>query len=659
MSNAISKNFFGMDAPSLFIGVVESRQDPLGLGRVQVRCAGWHSDSLGDIPSENLPWAEVGQPGTFKLFGTPKEADVVLGFFADGRSAQVPIVIAILPGIPSIPPNTGQGFNDLRSDETIKNAPKKPVSRTYATDGSGVKVKEVDTSNTAALGALRHPNALELGVPSYPGVTRYQNLANTVIGDRKVNLDKGIISAAAQQWDEPYPAYNALYPYNSAIETESGHIIEFDDTPGSERLAMAHRSGAFFEFYPTGSKVEKITRSNYQIVMADDHLHVMGRVMITVGGDAYIRTVGNTNLEVDQSLNIAVAQDCNVTVGRALNFKAQSLNFDIAQDIDLISQGGQFFTAAAIDVNASGHVNLQSGTDTNILASGDVNAQGDNLNLSASKSLAMGGQSVGTDVPFQAPSFDMSSLSPGSASDAASGSPAGLGAAPGAGNPTNATVAEEIVPIPLPSNFAIEFDSTTGTAFIQQQFLNPDGSHPTATPFANTPCNFDPMTRTFLPSSAWGLSSSGTAFLQANEGLAKVIAPGQIQAYPDPVTKAQPYTIGYGSTQAGTGQEITLATIISMETATNWMDDTVNNSILPSMRKLITVQLTQSMVDALVDFIYNVGTGNFAKSTLLKDINAQSWCQAGADFGNWTLAAGQQVPGLLTRRTKERQLFLS
>ena len=51
--------FMGLDGFVWFVGVVESRQDPAKLGRVQVRCLGFHTENLNLIPSEELPWAHV------------------------------------------------------------------------------------------------------------------------------------------------------------------------------------------------------------------------------------------------------------------------------------------------------------------------------------------------------------------------------------------------------------------------------------------------------------------------------------------------------------------------------------------------------------------------------------------------------------------------
>jgi hypothetical protein len=88
-----------------YMGVVESREDPLKLNRVQVRVFGVHTESLEDIPTDKLPWAVclssgasisgIGHSGAQYLEGT-----VVFLFFQDGESKQVPIILGGMHGVP-------------------------------------------------------------------------------------------------------------------------------------------------------------------------------------------------------------------------------------------------------------------------------------------------------------------------------------------------------------------------------------------------------------------------------------------------------------------------------------------------------------------------------------------------------------------------------
>ena len=47
-----------------FQGVIEDRNDPLKIGRVKIRCYGYHTENKQDLPTEDLPWATPITPVT-------------------------------------------------------------------------------------------------------------------------------------------------------------------------------------------------------------------------------------------------------------------------------------------------------------------------------------------------------------------------------------------------------------------------------------------------------------------------------------------------------------------------------------------------------------------------------------------------------------------
>ena len=119
----MSENYFmGLDGFIWFTGVVEDRNDPDALGRVRVRCLGFHTENLEDIPTKDLPWATVMHPVTDPsmqgLGHTPSflvEGSWVIGFFADAKERQQPIIMGSLPGIPTNRPDYTKGYNDPRN----------------------------------------------------------------------------------------------------------------------------------------------------------------------------------------------------------------------------------------------------------------------------------------------------------------------------------------------------------------------------------------------------------------------------------------------------------------------------------------------------------------------------------------------------------------
>jgi hypothetical protein len=96
-------NFAGLNGFIWWVGQIEDRADPLGIGRCRVRIFGWHTDNDSMIPTESLPWAHPVFPlNNSKSFQSPELNEWVVGFFMDGESGQFPIMFGVLPGISSV-----------------------------------------------------------------------------------------------------------------------------------------------------------------------------------------------------------------------------------------------------------------------------------------------------------------------------------------------------------------------------------------------------------------------------------------------------------------------------------------------------------------------------------------------------------------------------
>ena len=96
-------DFQGKSGFIWWVGVVENRMDPLGLGRCQIRAFGWHDDGNPQtkvkLKVDDLPWATPLLPcNAAKTFSVPELGDWVVGFFLDGESAQFPIMMGVIPG---------------------------------------------------------------------------------------------------------------------------------------------------------------------------------------------------------------------------------------------------------------------------------------------------------------------------------------------------------------------------------------------------------------------------------------------------------------------------------------------------------------------------------------------------------------------------------
>jgi lysozyme len=123
----------------------------------------------------------------------------------------------------------------------------------------------------------------------------------------------------------------------------------------------------------------------------------------------------------------------------------------------------------------------------------------------------------------------------------------------------------------------------------------------------------------------------------------------RLVAYQDQV---RVWTIGYGHTK-GVYEGMTC----TMEQAEKWLRIDVEDAE-HAVNDLVKVPLSQKQFDALVDFVFNLGIGNFAKSTLLRLVNASNFKYASKEFERWNRAGGIVRAGLTRRRLAEKDLFL-
>lgn len=138
------------------------------------------------------------------------------------------------------------------------------------------------------------------------------------------------------------------------------------------------------------------------------------------------------------------------------------------------------------------------------------------------------------------------------------------------------------------------------------------------------------------------VSTDGLALTKSCEGC-------QLTAYQDPVGI---WTIGYGHT----GPDVYKGLVIAQDRA-DYLLELDLKSAAKTVCNLTTVKLTQNQIDALTDFVFNLGAEAFRTSTLLKCINAGDMDGAAKEFGKWNKAGGKVLPGLTKRRAAEAALF--
>ena len=364
-----------------YYGIVEDRQDPLKIGRVRVRVHGIHTEKKGDISTPDLPWAQVVLPTTsagLSGFGTQHglvEGSTVLLFFRDEGECQQPVVIGSTVGIPDEgyiknlkqesmprPDGVGMGFNDPRrlttdaydgtpDGKNPTHSSKRGFGLTTALDTAPKIYASRDVSHIGKGSSITEPTLTKSDLPYYPlytGKTDVSKLAGTdsksLHSGRDILKSNGVLFLGTPEDKESVvgsldeegniksPA-KPVYPYNKVIQSESGHVIEMDDTPSVERLAIEHRSGTFQEIHPDGSQVTRVVNDNYTIICRDEEVHIGGKVNIKVLGDANIETVGKLNIKsfsdgvIDVNGNLDIKAGNELTISAAKHVKVRTPKF--------------------------------------------------------------------------------------------------------------------------------------------------------------------------------------------------------------------------------------------------------------------------------------------------------------------------------------------
>jgi hypothetical protein len=223
---------------------------------------------------------------------------------------------------PAVRNDTTQGFIDDRlrnANNYVEYAPRRFKSNM---DGTGKNVHEDYPQSTAKIG---WPDVLESTTPRQARGQKADTL--TEAHDQRTTFDVSVSTFAqsgysknssgeykADTWagarnpttTQPSNPFNANYPYNHVRLTESGHLFEADDTPGAERIKEAHRTGTYYEVGPDGSRVTKIVRDDFTVIVGDERVNIQGAAIVTVEGDCNLYTRGNFTHQVDGDYNLLV-----------------------------------------------------------------------------------------------------------------------------------------------------------------------------------------------------------------------------------------------------------------------------------------------------------------------------------------------------------------
>ena len=264
----------------LFIGVVEDINDPLKLNRVRVRIFGYHTENRDFLPTANLPWAILVNPITsasISSIGSThglESGSWIVGFWMDdNENPQHPCVIGSIASNSSAVKNLG--FND-------------PNGVLPVHEGNDLPKEAYDHENSKSYRIKKSIAVDEVPVAVPPKLST-------------IAVDESDDYYENKPWSSPDPesTNQPSYPSNHTIRTKSGHVLEFDDTPGNERICLFHRSGSYKEIDASGDEIEMNVGSKYNVVFGSDNVYVKGNMNLTIDGDYRQLVKGSYHLEVE------------------------------------------------------------------------------------------------------------------------------------------------------------------------------------------------------------------------------------------------------------------------------------------------------------------------------------------------------------------------
>lgn len=156
-------------------------------------------------------------------------------------------------------------------------------------------------------------------------------------------------------------------------------------------------------------------------------------------------------------------------------------------------------------------------------------------------------------------------------------------------------------------------------------------------------------------------SEAGIELIHSFEGLHKVRPDGRIEAYPDPGTGDDPWTIGWGSTGIDpfNGGRIREGTVWTREQCDQRFEQHLEQFERAVMNGTANRPCSQAQFDAMVSLCYNIGPAGFARSSVLRRHRAGDYAGAAKAFLMWNKAGGRVMRGLTRRREAEAALYRS
>lgn len=203
------------------------------------------------------------------------------------------------------------------------------------------------------------------------------DIEKTIVGLKKKKLATTVgIANSETTWDELAPAYCSKYPFNHVIESESGHVIEMDDTPGRERIHIYHRSGTNIEIDKDGTVRQHVQGDSYEVNIRNKRMYTKGTWDMTIDGPTTLLAKDKADIEIFGKTTVHIHNDVDLDVAGDLRLKAKNIYMESDQDFNI--KAGNY-----LNQQAAGNMSFTSGGNEDHRAGGDFDVDASTVNLNS------------------------------------------------------------------------------------------------------------------------------------------------------------------------------------------------------------------------------------------------------------------------------------
>jgi hypothetical protein len=188
------------------------------------------------------------------------------------------------------------------------------------------------------------------------------------------------------------PLIPSQYPKNQVQETVSGHILEFDDTPGNERVLIKHNTGAGVEMRADGTVIVSAVNNKVEVTGADHKVIVEGNGQLIYNGNLNLKVAGDMILDVGGNFNLKANTKREIINGPSVSEVHGNYQFNIngnyastvtgvtthtlLDSYNLLVKGGQ-------TNYVEGTAQLRVSDNLDISAEDEIAVSADNINMAA------------------------------------------------------------------------------------------------------------------------------------------------------------------------------------------------------------------------------------------------------------------------------------